>query len=92
MRLSHDFTLFSLAVLTVQRALKHFILIQTTTDSSLFFTISSNCYRKTLLLAVGYLDSPNFPIGTMLANEYEALGYNVILVDNQRFATVHYYL
>ncbi|KAL0811799.1 hypothetical protein ABMA28_009228 [Loxostege sticticalis] len=48
--------------------------------------------RKTMLLALGYLDSTNFPISAILANEYEARGYNVIIVDNQRFATVHYYL
>ncbi|XP_013193869.2 lipase member H-B-like [Amyelois transitella] len=48
--------------------------------------------RKTMLIALGYLDSTNFPISSMLANEYEGKGYNVILVDNQRFATVHYYL
>ncbi|XP_063629481.1 pancreatic lipase-related protein 2-like [Cydia splendana] len=48
--------------------------------------------RKTLLLAIGYLDSTNFPISSLFANEYEARGYNVILLDNQRFATVHYYL
>ncbi|XP_063833645.1 pancreatic lipase-related protein 2-like isoform X1 [Ostrinia nubilalis] len=48
--------------------------------------------RKTMLLALGYLDSTSFPISAMLANEYEARGYNVIIVDNQRFATVHYYL
>jgi hypothetical protein len=45
-----------------------------------------------VLIAVGYLDSINFPIGTILANEYEARGYNVILIDYQRFTTVHYYL
>lgn len=49
-------------------------------------------FRKTLLLLVGYLDGPNFPIATTMANEYEAKGYNVILVDNQRFNTVHYFL
>ncbi|XP_053618462.1 lipase member H-B-like isoform X2 [Plodia interpunctella] len=48
--------------------------------------------RKTMLIALGYLDSTNFPISSMLANEYEARGYNVIIVDNQRFSTVHYYL
>ncbi|KAI8433148.1 hypothetical protein MSG28_013995 [Choristoneura fumiferana] len=48
--------------------------------------------RPTLLLAIGYLDSTSFPISAMFANEYEARGYNVILIDNQRFATVHYYL
>ncbi|KAL4708916.1 hypothetical protein ACJJTC_014944 [Scirpophaga incertulas] len=51
-----------------------------------------NLKRKTMLLALGYLDSTNFPISAMLANEYEARGYNVIMVDYQRFATVHYYL
>ncbi|CAG9793068.1 unnamed protein product [Diatraea saccharalis] len=51
-----------------------------------------NFQRKTLLLALGYLDSTNFPISSMLANEYEARDYNVIMVDYQRFATVHYYL
>ncbi|KAM3955494.1 pancreatic lipase-related protein 2 [Aphomia sociella] len=48
--------------------------------------------RKTLLVLLGYLDSSNFPISSMFANEYEGLGYNIIIVDNQRFATVHYYL
>ncbi|CAK1590704.1 unnamed protein product [Parnassius mnemosyne] len=48
--------------------------------------------RKTIVVAIGYLDSTNFPISAMFANEYEARGYNVILVDNQRFATVHYFL
>ncbi|XP_031767910.2 pancreatic lipase-related protein 2-like [Galleria mellonella] len=48
--------------------------------------------RKTVLILLGYLDSSNFPIASMFANEYEALGYNVIIIDNQRFATVHYYL
>lgn len=48
--------------------------------------------RKTLLVAIGYLDSPNLPISAMFANEYEERGYNVILVDYQRFATVHYHL
>ncbi|CAH0717607.1 unnamed protein product, partial [Brenthis ino] len=47
---------------------------------------------KTIIVAIGYLDSTNFPIAAMFANEYEARGYNVILVDNQRFATVHYFL
>ncbi|KAJ0171291.1 hypothetical protein K1T71_012841 [Dendrolimus kikuchii] len=51
-----------------------------------------NLKRKTLVLAIGYLDSPNFIISTMLANEYEARNYNVIMVDNQRFATVDYQL
>ncbi|KAF9420564.1 hypothetical protein HW555_003314 [Spodoptera exigua] len=51
-----------------------------------------NFKRKTLLVAIGYLDSPNLPISAMFANEYEDRGYNVILVDNQRFATVHYHL
>ncbi|RVE46664.1 hypothetical protein evm_008676 [Chilo suppressalis] len=51
-----------------------------------------NFTRKTLLLALGYLDSTNFPISSMLANEYEAREYNIIMVDYQRFATVHYYL
>ncbi|XP_012545702.1 lipase member H-B [Bombyx mori] len=51
-----------------------------------------NFKRKTLLLAIGYLDSPSFPISMMFANEYEALGYNVIIIDNQRFSTVHYHL
>uniref|UniRef100_A0A2A4JGD3 Lipase domain-containing protein n=1 Tax=Heliothis virescens TaxID=7102 RepID=A0A2A4JGD3_HELVI len=51
-----------------------------------------NFDRKTLLVAIGYLDSPNLPISAMFANEYEDRGYNVILVDNQRFATVHYHL
>nr|XP_026499991.1 pancreatic lipase-related protein 2-like [Vanessa tameamea] len=48
--------------------------------------------RKTMVVAIGYLDSTSFPISGMFANEYEAKGYNVILIDNQRFATVHYYL
>ncbi|CAH2097361.1 unnamed protein product [Euphydryas editha] len=48
--------------------------------------------RKTVVVAIGYLDSTSFPISGMFANEYEARGYNVILIDNQRFATVHYYL
>ncbi|XP_039748822.1 phospholipase A1-like [Pararge aegeria] len=48
--------------------------------------------RKTVVIALGYLDSTSFPISAMFANEYEALDYNVIVVDNQRFATVHYYL
>ncbi|XP_072948277.1 pancreatic lipase-related protein 2-like [Epargyreus clarus] len=48
--------------------------------------------RKTLLVAIGYLDSTSFPISSMFANEYEDRNYNIILVDNQRFATVHYYL
>ncbi|XP_026727687.1 lipase member H-A-like [Trichoplusia ni] len=51
-----------------------------------------NFKRKTLLVAIGYLDSPNLPISAMFANEYEERGYNVILVDYQRFATVHYHL
>lgn len=45
-----------------------------------------------MVVAIGYLDSTAFPISGMFANEYEARGYNVILIDNQRFATVHYYL
>ncbi|XP_034826452.1 phospholipase A1-like [Maniola hyperantus] len=48
--------------------------------------------RKTVVIAIGYLDSTSFPISGMFANQYEAKDYNVILVDNQRFATVHYYL
>ncbi|XP_059055904.1 pancreatic lipase-related protein 2-like [Achroia grisella] len=48
--------------------------------------------RRTVVILLGYLDSSHFPISAMLANEYEALGYNVIIVDNQRFTTVHYYL
>ncbi|XP_049880129.1 pancreatic lipase-related protein 2-like [Pectinophora gossypiella] len=48
--------------------------------------------RKTVVILLGYLDSSGFPIASMFANEYEARGYNVIIVDNQRFATVHYYL
>ncbi|KPJ03053.1 Pancreatic lipase-related protein 2 [Papilio xuthus] len=48
--------------------------------------------RKTIVVAIGYLDSTNFPISAMFANEYEARDYNVILVDNQRFSTVHYFL
>lgn len=48
--------------------------------------------RKTLLIAIGYLDSPNLPISALFANEYEDRGYNIIMVDNQRFATVHYHL
>ncbi|KAG6451669.1 hypothetical protein O3G_MSEX007280 [Manduca sexta] len=51
-----------------------------------------NFKRRTLLLAIGYLDSPSFPISAMFANEYEDIGYNIIIVDNQRFATVHYHL
>ncbi|XP_038218280.1 pancreatic lipase-related protein 2-like [Zerene cesonia] len=48
--------------------------------------------RKTIVVAIGYLDSTNFPISSLLTNEYIARGYNVILIDNQRFATVHYFL
>ncbi|XP_041978410.1 lipase member H-A-like [Aricia agestis] len=48
--------------------------------------------RRTVVVAIGYLDSTNFPISALFANQYEELGYNVILVDNQRFATVLYYL
>ncbi|XP_068625229.1 lipase member H-A-like [Battus philenor] len=48
--------------------------------------------RKTIIVAIGYLDSTSFPISAVFAREYEARNYNVILVDNQRFATVHYYL
>ncbi|CAH2056882.1 unnamed protein product, partial [Iphiclides podalirius] len=48
--------------------------------------------RKTVVVAIGYLDSTNFPISSIFAKEYVARGYNVILVDNQRFATVHYFL
>ncbi|CAG9571140.1 unnamed protein product [Danaus chrysippus] len=48
--------------------------------------------RRTVLIALGYLDSTSFPIASMLGNQYEDLDYNVILIDNQRFATVHYYL
>ncbi|CAK1543642.1 unnamed protein product [Leptosia nina] len=48
--------------------------------------------RKTLVVAIGYLDSTNFPISMILTNEYIYRGYNVILIDNQRFATVHYFL
>ncbi|KAJ8710523.1 hypothetical protein PYW08_009038 [Mythimna loreyi] len=51
-----------------------------------------NFKRRTLLVAIGYLDSPNLPISAMFANDYEDRGYNVIIVDNQRFATVHYHL
>ncbi|CAG9131204.1 unnamed protein product [Plutella xylostella] len=48
--------------------------------------------RKTMLLAIGYLDSSYFPISSMYSNMYEDRGYNVILLDNQRFASVHYHL
>jgi hypothetical protein len=45
-----------------------------------------------MLLAIGYLDSSYFPISSMYSNMYEDRGYNVILLDNQRFASVHYHL
>ncbi|KAI5634141.1 lipase domain-containing protein [Phthorimaea operculella] len=48
--------------------------------------------RRTVVIALGYLDGSAFPIAGMFSNEYEARGYNVIIIDNQRFATVHYYL
>ncbi|GBP81699.1 Lipase member H-B [Eumeta japonica] len=46
--------------------------------------------RKTMVLAIGYLDSVNFGIARTFAGLYEDLNYNVILTDYQRFSTVHY--
>ncbi|XP_052758894.1 pancreatic lipase-related protein 2-like isoform X2 [Galleria mellonella] len=46
--------------------------------------------KKTMLYVGGFLDSPNYPFATALETNYRRLGYNVLLVDMNKFFKVEY--
>ncbi|XP_011552131.3 lipase member H-B [Plutella xylostella] len=46
--------------------------------------------RKTILFLGGYLDSPNFFVSQIMGKTYRKMGYNVLLMEANRFLTLHY--
>ncbi|KAJ8713669.1 hypothetical protein PYW07_014039 [Mythimna separata] len=46
--------------------------------------------RPTVLYVGGYLDHPNLPLAMTIGVMYKRLGYNVFLLDTNRFTTVPY--
>ncbi|KAM3966426.1 lipase member H-A-like [Aphomia sociella] len=46
--------------------------------------------KKTMLYVGGFLDSPSYPFATVLEMNYKKLGYNVLLLDMNKFATTEY--
>lgn len=46
--------------------------------------------RKTVLYLGGFLDSPSFLMPSIMAQAYGRLGYNVLLMDANRFTTLEY--
>ncbi|KAJ2943599.1 hypothetical protein O0L34_g16708 [Tuta absoluta] len=49
-----------------------------------------NLTKKTFLYVGGWLDSPGFPWGIVLAKHYTDLGYNVLMLDTNTFTTFDY--
>lgn len=46
--------------------------------------------KKTMFFFGGFLDSPHFLVSGFMGEAYRKLGYNVLLMDINRFVTVHY--
>ncbi|XP_012550514.1 lipase member H isoform X1 [Bombyx mori] len=46
--------------------------------------------KRTAVYVGGYMDSPSYPVASLLAPQYRRQGYNVLLLDTNKFTVMEY--